>query len=121
MQLVGSTARGRSAGRVKVGALAPRGARRITSTIRVRGRNVYSVRKGRVRAVAVAAPALIRKRAALRGAVALLVRAKASQTRPVYEPNEAEKAGLRVTGQTLAGSPSPKLNSALELLCRLQL
>src|SRR4051812_32023984 len=63
VELVGSTAGGRSAGGVAVGA------RMAGNGVRVRRSWVYAVRGGRVRAVAVASRALVRKPKALRVAM----------------------------------------------------
>jgi hypothetical protein len=127
VQLAGSTARGRAAIRVPVGARAtkvPASARPIGAGVRVRlaGRVawVYVVRRGRVRAVGVASRTLARRPAALRRAALRLLSARATQARPVFVASAAQ-AALRgaPTGQTLSGSSNPRLNRALALLCHL--
>jgi hypothetical protein len=128
VELVGSTARGRAAAGVSVGAAARRVATRTRSIgagVRIRraGRVawVYLVRRGRVRAVALASRALARRPAALRVAAGRLLSAQATQAAPGFTPSRAQAARRgAVTGQTLAGSSSPRLNAALALLCHLQ-
>jgi hypothetical protein len=77
-----------------------------------------------VSAVAVASRSLARRRSALRADVALLRTAKATQTTPEFVPSDATAkavaAGGVPTGQSLAGSADPRLNSAMMLLCLLQ-
>jgi hypothetical protein len=129
VELVGSTARGRSAAGVEVGTRAARVVRRTRSLgagVRVRpaGRVtwVYVVRGRRVRAVAVASRRLARSRTALRRAVMQMLSARAAQTQPEFVPNAAQAATARSapTGRTLAGSSNPRLNTAFALLCHLQ-
>jgi hypothetical protein len=126
VELVGSTALGRDAGRIAVGGRAA-GVRRLARSVgqgvfvgRVRGSAfVYSVRRGRVRAVGVATRALVRRPARLRAAMRRLLRARASQAGRAYVPNaKAEAAGL--TGAALAGSTNPRLNAQLAALCYLR-
>jgi hypothetical protein len=114
VELVGSTARGRSAGGVAVGDKA------TGDGVRVRGDWVYDVRDGRVRAVAVASNALTEKPKALRAAVARMLRAKATQARPAFVPNTAAKAAAASLNGPLAGTSDPKLNAALAYFCSLQ-
>jgi hypothetical protein len=114
VELVGSTARGRSAGGISVGARASRVrslGRQVRPGLFVRGAYVYAVRGGHVRAVGVASSA--RRAAAVRG----LVSARASQAPRAFVPNAATRSAL--TGTTLAGASEPRLNSALALLCAL--
>lgn len=120
VQLVGSTARGRSAGGVRVGARsAGRGGVHFLRTRR--GAWVYSVSAGRVRAVAVASRGLARRPAALRSAMRRLLRAKASARARVFVPNAAQAGAKgRLTGKPLAGTYDPRLNAALTMLCNLQ-
>jgi hypothetical protein len=128
VQLVGSTARGRRAAGIAVGATAARLARSTRSIgagvrTRVAGRVawVYVVRRGRVRAVGLASRALARRPVALRLAAVRLLSARATQATPGFAPSPAQAASHgAVTGQTLAGSSNPRLNSALALLCHLQ-
>ena len=130
VDLVGSTARGRSASGFSVGARAARVLRRTRSLgagVRVRpaGRItwVYVVRGRRIRAVGVASRRLARSRTALRRAVRLMLSAKAAQTQREFVPSAAEAVAATrgaPTGQTLAGSSNPRLNAALTYLCHLQ-
>jgi hypothetical protein len=128
VDLVGSTARGRSASGFAVGARAARVVRRTRSLgagvhVRSAGRVtwVYAVRRGRIRAVGVATRRLARSRTALRRAVRLMLSARATQTQPEFVPSAAQAATRTApTGQTLAGSSSPRLNTALAVLCHLQ-
>jgi hypothetical protein len=127
VQLVGSTARGRSAGGVLVGALARRvrSARSAGGGISFRptrqGAWVYAVRSGRVSAVAVASRDLARQPAALRLAMRRLLAARASTLPRRFVPNPAQAgAAGRVTGKPLAGTSDPRLNAALTMLCSLQ-
>jgi hypothetical protein len=128
VQLVGSTAYGRAANGVAVGAAATRLARATRSVgagLRTRpaaggGSWVYVVRGGRVRAVAVAASGLARQPAALRLAATRLLAAQVSQARPGFVPSDAQAATRGApTGRTLAGSIDPQLNATLSLLCHL--
>jgi hypothetical protein len=128
VQLVGSTAHGRSASGVAVGTSATR-VDQITQSggpgLRIRPAGgitwVYAVRSGRVRAVAVASNALARRPAALRLAAARLLVAQASRTMPGFVPSDAQAATRGApTGRTLAGSIDPNLNTALAFLCHLQ-
>jgi hypothetical protein len=129
VELVGSTARGRSASGVSVGARAaglPRRTRSIGAGIRVRSAGhvtwVYVTRHGRIRAVAVATRRLARSRSALRRAVGLMLSARAAQIQREFVPNATQAAAARTapTGQTIAGSSNPRLNTAFALLCHLQ-
>jgi hypothetical protein len=122
VELVGSTARGRSA----AGRSVTRGARGLRPGITVqhtrRAAWVYVVRGGRIRAVAVASRSLARRPRALRLAVARLLSAQATQSRPGFVPSDAQaQAALRgaPTGETLSGSSDPRLNAKFALLCRL--
>jgi hypothetical protein len=129
VELVGSTARGRSASGFSVGARAaglPRRTRSIGTGIRVRSAGhvtwVYATRHGRIRAVAVATRRLARSRSALRRAVGLMLSARAAQIQREFVPNATQAAAARTapTGQTIAGSSNPRLNTAFALLCHLQ-
>jgi hypothetical protein len=123
VELVGSTARGRAGRRVDVGQGDPvKGAKPIGAGILVdRGKTnwVFAVRKGRVRAIAVASKALAAKPRALRAAMGRLLAARASQAKPVFQPNTAAQAAL--SGQPLAGTSDPRLNAAFAFLCSAQL
>jgi hypothetical protein len=123
VELVGSTAHGRSAGGVHLGAPVRlvRGARSAGGGVLFRGAWVYAVRAGRVRAVAVASHALTRRPAALRVAMGRVLAAKASARPRVFVPSAAQAAARgRLTGQPLAGTSDPRLNAALTMLCSLQ-
>ncbi|HEY3187112.1 MAG TPA: hypothetical protein VGJ70_06540, partial [Solirubrobacteraceae bacterium] len=127
VELVGSTARGRSAAGVRVGApprALPAGTRSAGGGIRYRstadGAWVFAVRGDRVRAVGAATAALTRRPSALRAAVRRLLAAKATQAPREFRPSEAQAAaGGRLTGRTLAGPSDPRLNATLALLCSL--
>jgi hypothetical protein len=121
VRLVGSTARGRSAAGIAVGA--PAAGLRPGITARRAGPVVwvYVVRAGQVRAVAVASRSLAHRPRALRLAVAHLLSAKATQARPRFVPSAAEAASRGApAGRTLAGTSDPRLNAAFAFLCRLQ-
>jgi hypothetical protein len=126
VQLVGSTARGRSAAGIAVGAAArwARG-RSAGSGVRFvrtrRGAWVYAVRGGRVSAVAFASRALARRPRSLGGAMRLMLAAKATAQPRVFVPSAAQAAAKgRLNGQPLAGTSDPRLNEALAMLCGLQ-
>jgi hypothetical protein len=124
VELVGSTARGRSAGGVPVGALARRvrSARSAGGGIRFRrtrqGAWVYAVVGGRVRAVGVVARGLARRPNALRVAMRRVLSAKATSVRRGFIPNQAQ-VNARPSGRPLAGTSDPRLNKALAMLCGL--
>jgi hypothetical protein len=128
VQLVGSNARGRRARGVSMGARAARlrgKTRSIGGGVRIRRARrfvwVYVVRRGRVRAEAVATRSLARHRATLRRTARLLLTTHATQAQPTFEPSAAQAARAgAVTGRTLAGSSNVRLNNALALLCHLQ-
>ncbi len=127
VQLAGSTARGRTAGGVRVGAPVRR-LRHAASAgggvrfVRTRsGARVYAVRGGRVRAVAVASRALARRPRALRAAMHRVVSAKASAARRTFVPSVAQANGTAGTaGKPLAGTSDANLNASLAMLCGLQ-
>jgi microsomal dipeptidase-like Zn-dependent dipeptidase len=126
VELAGSTAYGRHAHGIAVGAKS----RRVRRAARSIGRGLYlrrasrratfvfAVRHGRVRAVAVATRSLAHHRSRLRAAMRRLLRAKATQTKPRFVPSATASAS-RLTGTTLAGTADPRLNGALALLCGL--
>jgi hypothetical protein len=118
VQLVGSTARDRTANHVSVGDPAPLG-----NGLRVdKSRStawVYDVRGGKVRAVAVASSALAKRPAALRTAMKRLLAARASQAKRTFKP--AATAGAALSGKILAGASDPRLNAAFAYLCSMQL
>ena len=124
VELAGSTARGRHAGRIFVGSRAPRcaGLQPIGRGLYVRragrrSRFVYYVRKGRVRMVAVATRKLASSRRRLRAAVRRALRARAANVRRTFVPASTASASLR--GSNLAGSSNQRLNRQLALLCGL--
>jgi hypothetical protein len=121
VELAGSTARGRKAGGVAVGD--PWSGADGVRAADAPGRNsfVYLVRDGRVRAVGVAARALVARRDDLRADTALLARAKASNAARTFLDNAAAKAAAAALGgRTLAETNDGRLNNALALLCHLQ-
>jgi hypothetical protein len=130
VELVGSTAGGRSAGGVAVGAPASalRGAQRARLGVRyrrtARGAWAYRIRGGRVAAVATASRSLGRRPRALAAAMRRLASASATQARPSFEPSAAQAqqraTGAQPTGVPLAGTSDPNVNAALALLCHLQ-
>jgi hypothetical protein len=125
VELVGSTARGRSAGGVLVGASARalRAAGSAGGGIRFRrisqGAWVYAVSGGRVRAVGVVSRGLARRPNALRVAMRRVLTAKASARARKFVPNQAQ-VNARPSGRPLAGTSDPRLNKALVMLCNLQ-
>jgi microsomal dipeptidase-like Zn-dependent dipeptidase len=128
VELIGSTARGRTAAGVRIGApvrALPR-TRAAGGGLRVRGTRrgtlVFAVQRGRVRTVAVASRSLARRPPALRAALRRLQAATATRAPRAFRPSAAQAAaGGRPTGRTLAGTADPRLNAALALLCSLQM
>jgi len=116
VELVGSTAFGRGAGGVFVGSRA--GGR---AGMHVKRRWVWIVRGGRVRAVGVAARALVGRPGALRAAMNRVLHASATAVRPRFVPNAAQTHAGRPTGKPLAGTSDPRVNAALTMLCGLQM
>ena len=102
----GSTARGRTAGGVAVGA-------RMTGTAGLHRRKgwTYSVSGGRVTAVAVG------RGPVTRSALRSIRTARVSRTPRAFTPNAA---AARVAGAPLAGTGNARLDSALALLCNLR-
>jgi len=128
VELVGSTARGRTAGGVAIGAparalsrtRAAGGGLQVRDTRR--GTFVFAVQRGRVTAVAVASRSLARRPEALRAAVRRLRGATASRAARAFQPSVTQAATRgRPTGRTLAGTADPRVNAALMLLCSLQM
>jgi hypothetical protein len=117
VELVGSTASGRSAGGATVGARAANGVHR-------HGRRAYLARDGRVTAVATATERLARHPRALAAALRRLAAATATQATPAFLPSAAQAgrqaSGAPLTGVPLAGASDPAVNAALALLCHLQ-
>ncbi len=128
VELVGSTAFGRSAGRVHVGAAARRvrGARSLGGGMRFKrtktGAWVYAIRGGRVSAVAVTTRTLARRPKQLRAAMGRLVAARASARARRFVPNVAQASAATAgpRGRPLAGTSDPSLNQALAVLCGLK-
>jgi len=123
VNLVGSTAPGRSAAGIAVGddASALAGTRPVGGGVFVRTRRgttfVYRLRGNRVGAVGVATTELGRRAEALNRAVRRLAVARAARISHTFVPNP--RAGSRLTGTNLAGSPDPRLNRAYIMLCSL--
>lgn len=129
VQLVGSTARDRTARHVSV----DDPAERASSSARSIGGGVYVdragsttwvfvTRRGKVRAVGIASRALAKRPAALRRAVRRLLAARTTQKKRVFKPSPAtaSASGSRVSGKVLAGTSDERLNAAFALLCSLQ-
>ena len=114
VELAGSTARGRHAGRIFVGSRASkvrRASKRIGRGLYVRkagkrSRFVYYVRKGRVRMVAVATRKLASNRRRLRAAVRRSLRAKASAAKRAFVPASKASASLRGATSPARRTPS---------------
>jgi hypothetical protein len=134
VELVGSTASGRSAGGVAVGAPASAlaGSRSAGGGVRFRARDdggawAYLVRGGRVAAVATAAGAPARDPEALAAVMARVGAATATQAVAPFEASTTQAAaqqdagGAPPTGRPLAGTGDATVNAALTALCRLQL
>jgi hypothetical protein len=131
VELVGSTANGRSAHDVAVGAPASAlaGAASAGSDVRYRvtdrGAWAYVLRHGRVAAVATASRALGQDPGALAAVMRRLASATATQATAPFEASAAqaqqEAAGAQPTGQPLAGTSDAGVNAALAELCHLQI
>jgi hypothetical protein len=127
VQLVGSTARGRTAYRVSVGdsaaSLPPTTSLGNGVQVATSGSAtwVFALRNGTVRAVAVASRALAKRPADLRKAVKRLLAGRASQAKPVFRPSAAQARSARLSGNVLAGAGDPRLNAAFAYLCSLQM
>jgi hypothetical protein len=129
VELVGSTASGRSAGGVAVGAPAAgvtRGATSAGGGVYYKGNWAYAVRGGTVTAVATAARALLQDPASLTAAMSRLSAATATQNaHPAFVASDTqaaqEAAGTPVTGQPLAAQADSAVSAALAALCHLQL
>jgi microsomal dipeptidase-like Zn-dependent dipeptidase len=123
VQLVGSTARGRSVAGVHLGTPLRRlrGTRSAGGGVRVRGRSVYVLKGGRVQGVALATRGLLSNPKALRAAARRLLAAKASNRTRKFVPSVAQANGTAPTGKPLAGTTNQKLNATLTMLCNLQL
>ena len=122
VELVASTARGRSAAGVAVGNSADRlrDAEALGGGVLAAGRYVFAVGGGKVKGVGVAGGGLTGKDSKLRAAMKRAMRAKATQGKPKYVPNQAE-GEPRLTGTNLAtGKTNPNLDRALALLCNLR-
>ncbi len=133
VELVGSSATGRSAGGVSVGTPAsalPASTASAGSGVRLqttaRGTTwAYAIRDGAVSAVATAAPGLAGDRDALAAAMARLASATATQTATPFEAGATQAAqqaaGEQPTGQPLAGAGDATVTAALAALCHLQI
>ena len=128
VELVGSTARGRRAAGVRVGANARalHATRTAGAGVRLRRTRraawVYAVHGGRVVAVGVATGALAGRLSALRADVRRLLAARATQAPRAFRPSPAQAAANgRLSGRTLAGASDPSVNAALAFACSLQL
>ncbi len=121
VELVASTAHGRSAGGVAVGAGANRlrGAESAGGGVFADGRYVFAVKHGKVKAVGVATAGVAGKDSKLRAAMKRALKAKATQTKAKFVPNPAE-GSTRLTGTNLASTQNPNVDRALVLLCNLQ-
>ncbi|MGI8460554.1 MAG: Coagulation factor 5/8 type domain-containing protein [Solirubrobacterales bacterium] len=123
VELIATTAHGRAAAGVPVGARITRlaGAESLGGGVFVAGSGsseyVYATHRGRVRAVGVAKGSLGSKQ--LRAAMRRAITAVATSARPQFVPN-ATPGSTRLTGTNLAGSPDPRLNEALAMLCSLE-
>src|SRR5205085_11227418 len=121
----GSTGRGRGALGVEVGSPVKR-VRGVATAVghglfaRRGGSSVFVwlVRRGRVKAVAVATSGLGGDAAALRAAMRRVARAHASQAKRVFIPN-ATPGSAALTGANLVATSDPRLNHALAVLCGL--
>jgi hypothetical protein len=125
VQLVGSTARGRLAGGVRIGAAvgslhrsqpAGAGIRFVRTNA---GARVYAVRGGRISAVGLATRSLERQPRALASAMRRVLAARTTSRTPTFVAAEA-LSPARVTGTPLAGTSDPRLNAALTFLCGIQ-
>ncbi|HET6509180.1 MAG TPA: Coagulation factor 5/8 type domain-containing protein [Baekduia sp.] len=129
VELVGSTAAGRSAGGIAVGTRAggTPGAPAAVRTIPRPdgGAWAYLVKNGAVAAVATAAPALARDPSALTAAMTRLAAATATQRTAPFEASADQAAqqadGAAPTGQPLVGAGDAQVTAALSALCHLQL
>jgi hypothetical protein len=131
VELVGSTAAGRSAGGVAVGAPASdiKASKSAGEAVRYRatddGAWAYAIRDGRVAAVATASRSLARDPAALAAAMGRLASATATQATAPFEASAVQSAqtadgAAQPTGRPLAGAGDQQLTAALAALCHLQ-
>ena len=79
---------------------------------------MYSVRKGRIRAVAVVTRRLAARRSLLRVAMRRLRKAPATQA-GAERKFVANPKAVSLRGATLAGTQNTRANDALRLLCKL--
>ncbi len=118
VELVGTTARGRSTRGVRVGA------RRRGPALQVRrsGKRAFvvSVRRGRVQALAVTTARLAADRKALQTAMRRVLAAQADNRPRSFVPAEAQ-AKPRLLGRTLAGAGDRAVDARLAMLCSLNL
>jgi hypothetical protein len=128
--MVGTTARGRRARRVYVGAsvreLRRAGARPVRGARSLRVKRaagrvfVYAVRGGRVRAIAVTTRESGAQPRALRTAMRRVLSAKASAAPREFVPAKAQASG-KMLGRTLTGTGDRQVDAKLALLCGLEL
>jgi hypothetical protein len=131
VELVGSTASGRSANGVSVGSPAStvtsqHGIKTAGPGIYYNNTWVYATRSGVVTAIATASPALTKDPTSLSAAMSRLSAATATQSiHPTFTPSDTqaaqEAAGTPITGQPLAAATNAQVTSALAALCHLQL
>lgn len=127
VELVGSTATGRSAGGVAVGDPASTIVSAASAGPDVRyvatadGAWVYRVHDDVVTAVATATPALAADPSALAAAMTRLASATATQQTAPFEAAAAQAAGVAPTGRPLAGAGDAQVTAALSALCHLQI
>ncbi len=127
VELVGSTGTGRAGRLVENHQKAP-----VTHTRSIGGglllgtsgrtRWVFAVKKGRVRAIAVATKALAKNHKALRAAMHRVLAAHGSQAKHTFVPNPAATAArAALHGAVLAAASDPAAAAALAYLCHLQI
>jgi hypothetical protein len=141
VELAGSTASGRSANGIAVGApssAALKGTHDAGGGVRYDGTWAYAIGGGRVTAVATASQTLAKDPEALAAAMNRLASATATQATAPFEPSTTQTAqeqaaadgdapspaatpSAPLIGQPLAGSADSTVNAALAALCHLQL
>ena len=131
LQLIGTTAHGRTLGGVRVATKPGRRLRTARSAgagvryrVTKRGTYVWVVRNGRVRGVAIATRRLSRTHVLLRRAASRLLSAKATQVRPGFVPSAPTATAAatgRLRGRSLAETTDAATNKKLLFYCSLQL
>jgi hypothetical protein len=131
VELVGSTATGRSAGGVSVGS--PASAVTSTKGVETAGSGIYynktwayMLKGGTMTAVATASRSLANDPESLAAAMSRLSSATATQdAHPTFVASDTqaaqEAAGTPITGQPLAAAANSQVSAALAALCHLQL